>query len=66
MTGWAEVFGVLQLPGSCWLLSMPNALKDGVSWGGGVMGAGEGKVGGGSCGEEGGSQLKAVVENQAK
>lgn len=34
-------FGVLRLPGSCWLFSMPDALRDGVSWGRGeVMGAG--------------------------
>ena len=34
-------FGVLRLPGSCWLFSMPDALRDGVSWGREeVMGAG--------------------------
>lgn len=57
-------FGVSQLPGSCWLFSMPDVLRDGVSWGGGV---GYGSKGGrGACGREWGSQLKAVVENQAK
>lgn len=34
-------FSVLQLPGSCWLFSMPDALRDGVSWGG-REGGGEG------------------------
>lgn len=58
-------FGVLQLPGSCWLFSMPDALWDGVSWGGQV-----GRPGGkervmGAWVKVGGSKLKAVVENQA-
>ena len=54
----------MQLPGSCWLFSMPDALRDGVSWGGKgreVYGGGRGHVEG-----RGRSQLKAVVENQAK
>lgn len=45
----------LLLPGSCWLFSVPDALRNGVSRGGGGWGLGEW----GACGGEGGFSIKS-------
>lgn len=37
----------MRLSGSCWLFSMPDALRDGVSWGGKCLWEQEG-----ACGRE--------------